>query len=143
MTVMGLLNCAGAGRIRLASYPPPLCPCSRSGCFSRFLSTLYGHGRSFTLKGRAFGSINCSKISLVLHCMLGLINFWFFLERLCMYLRIVFAVFPFHFLYCFCSLLAKLEILAYPNRTAAYSPRRSTIRNRKLFKESEFSIVLQ
>lgn len=111
--------------------------------FHDFCRRYMGMAGVFTLKERAFGSINCSKISLFLHCMLGLINFWFFLERLCMYLRIVFAVFPFHFLYCFCSLLAKLEILAYPNRTAAYSPRRSTIRNRKLFKESEFSIVLQ
>ncbi|KAE8133071.1 hypothetical protein BDV38DRAFT_195553 [Aspergillus pseudotamarii] len=71
MTVMGLLICAGAGRICLASFPPPLCHCSRSGCFPLFLSTLYGHGRCLTLKGRAFGSINCSRISFILHCMVG------------------------------------------------------------------------
>lgn len=59
-----------------------------------------------------------------------------------MYLRIIFAIFPFHSLSRFCSLLEKLEIFAYPNRTAAYSPYRSTIRNRRL-KGLEISIVLQ
>ncbi|KAB8258988.1 hypothetical protein BDV32DRAFT_64330 [Aspergillus pseudonomiae] len=99
--------------------------------------------QEFYSEERVFGSIICSRIGLVLHCMLELLNFWFFLERLCMYLRIVFAIFPFHHISYFCSLLESLDIPAYPNRTAAYSPHRSTIRNRRLLKDTEIPIVLQ